>query len=134
MKEHEIIQKVLNALSNIEDATAIESTDFTEERDANMIVVGIDNVTQVNVGLPDYNYRLQIVVDTFIEGDNDGSLFIDTYKEVQRIMNQYVLNDLALSDLFEEIPVVGLFFENCDFSIDDKSNRAVFEYTVITSF
>lgn len=49
-------------------------------------------------------------------------------------MNQYVLNDLALSDLFEEIPVVGLFFENCDFSIDDKSNRAVFEYTVIASF
>lgn len=49
MKEHEIIQKVLNALSSIEDATAIESTDFTEERDANMIVVGIDNTTQVNV-------------------------------------------------------------------------------------
>lgn len=134
MKEHEIIQKVLNVLSDIEDATAIESTDFTEERDSNMIVVGIDSTTQVNVGLPDYSYRLQIVVDTFIEGDNDGETFTETYKEVQRIMNQFVLKDRALGDLFEDIPVVGLFFENCDFSIDEKSNRAVFEYNVIASF
>lgn len=134
MKEHELIQKVLNALSSIEDATAIESTDFTEERGDNMIVVGIEDTTQVNVGLPDYSYRMQIVVDTFIEGDNDGSKFTSTYKEVQRIMNQYVLNDKALNDLFEEIPVVALFFENLDLAIDDKSNRAVFEYTIITSF
>ncbi len=134
MKEHEIIKKVLNALSNIEDATAIESTDFTEERSDNMIVVGIDSTTQVNVGLPDYSYRLQIVVDTFIEGDNDGSKFKSTYNEVQRIMTQYLLNEKSLSDLFEEIPVVGLFLENCGFSIDDKSNRAVIEYNIITSF
>ena len=134
MKEHEINQKVVNALASIEDATVIESTDFTEERQDNMVVVGVDNATQVNVGLPDYSYRLQIVVDTFIEGDNDGSKFERTYKEVKRRMDEYVLKEKTLDYMFEEIPVVALFFENLDVSIDDKSNRAVFEYTIIASF
>ena len=75
MKEKEVVEKLVNILSEIEDATTIASTDFTEERENNMIVVGVENTTQVNVGLPDYEYRVSIVIDCFIEGDENAETF-----------------------------------------------------------
>ena len=41
MKVKEIIERVVEVLKNIEGAVAIPAQDFTEEREPNMIVVGI---------------------------------------------------------------------------------------------
>ena len=59
MKEKEIISSLKNIFSSIENATTIASYEFQEERTENMIVIGITNTTQVNVGLPDYKYELE---------------------------------------------------------------------------
>ena len=134
MKEKEIIGKIVNALSEIEEATAIAADNFTEERDANMIVVGIEKTTQVNVGLPDYEYRLSIVIDCFIEDDKDAEVFNGIEKNVRRIVDAYVNREKPLDSLFEEIPVVGFFFDDEDRMIDDKSNRAVLYCKIIASF
>jgi hypothetical protein len=40
----------------------------------------------------------------------------------------------VLSEVFEEIPVVGFFFNNSNFSLTETSHRAVLTYTVIASF
>jgi hypothetical protein len=37
-----------------------------------MVVVGITNVTNVNPTLPDYDFTVNILVDSFIKGDEDG--------------------------------------------------------------
>lgn len=134
MKEKEIIGKIVNALSEIEEATTIAADDFTEERNANMIVVGIESTTQVNVALPDYQYRVSIVIDCFIDGDADGEVFNDIHRNVRRIIDEYEHKDKPLDSLFEEIPVVGFFFESEDRTLDDKSNRAVLYCNVIASF
>ena len=134
MKEAEIIGKIVNALSDIEDATAISASDFTDERDAYMIVVGIESTTQVNVNLPDYQYRVSIVIDCFIDDDADGAKFNEVHKNVRRIIGEYEHKEKPLDSLFEEIPVVGFFFENEDITVDDKSNRAVLYCNVIASF
>jgi hypothetical protein len=39
MMEKQIIQKIVNALSSIDEATVIPYNDFTEERQQNMVVV-----------------------------------------------------------------------------------------------
>ena len=86
MKEKEIIQKFVNALSEIDGAKAIAANDFTEEREPYMIVVGIDNTTQVNVGLPDYQYKVSIVIDCFVDDDLDGTIFDEIHKGVRRVI------------------------------------------------
>lgn len=134
MKEKEVVEKLVNILSEIEDATTIASTDFTEERENNMIVVGVENTTQVNVGLPDYEYRVSIVIDCFIEGDENAETFNSIHKNVRRIIDEYEHKEKPLDSLFEEIPVVGFFFENEEEMIDDKSNRVVLYCNVIASF
>lgn len=134
MKEKEIVEKLVNAFAEIEDAKAIASTDFSEERENNMIVVGVETTTQVNVGLPDFEYRVSIVVDCFIEGDADGENFNNIHKNVRRVIDEYEHKDKPLDSLFEEIPVVGFFFENEEEMIDDKSNRVVLYCNVIASF
>lgn len=134
MKEKEVVEKLVNILSEIEDATTIASTDFTEERENNMIVVGVENTTQVNVGLPDYEYRVSIVIDCFIEGDENAETFNNIHKNVRRIIDEYEHKEKPLDSLFEEIPVVGFFFENEEEMIDDKSNRVVLYCNVIASF
>jgi len=134
MKEKEIVEKLVNAFAEIEDAKAIASTDFSEERENNMIVVGVETTTQVNVGLPDFEYRVSIVVDCFIEGDDDGETFNNIHKNVRRVIDEYEHKDKPLDSLFEEIPVVGFFFENEEEMIDDKSNRVVLYCNVIASF
>lgn len=134
MKEKEIIQKFVNALSEIDGAKAIAANDFTEEREPYMIVVGIDNTTQVNVGLPDYQYKVSIVIDCFVDDDLDGTIFDEIHKSVRRVIDEYDHKDKPLDALFEEIPVVGFFFDYEDRTVDDKSNRAVLYCNVIASF
>ena len=136
MREEEIVKDVVDFLSSVDDATAVAATDFTEERDSNMIVVGITNTEQVNDGLPDYKYTLEILVDTFIESDIDGELFHKTRAAVRRMLDEYVmqLNKADFSQIFGEIPVVGLFFDGMTAAVLEKSNRTSMTYTVVASF
>ena len=134
MKERELIQKFVNILSEIDGSTAISATDFTEEREANMIVVGIESTEQVNPLLPDYAYTVSIVVDCFIDSDEDGEIFRGIHKEVRRILDEYVNKEKPLESMFEEIPVVGMFPDTENETIDDKSNRVTMTYRVIASF
>ena len=135
MKESEIINKVVNVLSEVEKSKAIAVTDFTEDREENMIVVGIERTTNVNPFLPDFEYDLNIVIDTFIDGDGDGKLFRDTVEKVRMTLDKYVqMGEYSPSELFEEIPVVGMWFVDAEYAINDKSNRCSLSYKVVASF
>ena len=134
MKEKEIIQKVIDLIGNIDDVTVISAFNYSEERTPIMVVVGIDKVEQMNVGLPDYRYSLNITVDSFIEDDPDGELFHDILRNVKMKIYRYINGEASLTEAFQEIPVVGWMNSGTDISITNESNRAVLTSDLIASF
>lgn len=70
----EISLKVLNKIKTVSDKVKmIYAADFTEDRQPYMVVVGITDKTQVYPTLPDYEYKISIVIDTFILDDDKRS-------------------------------------------------------------
>ena len=134
MKEKEIIQKVIDLIGNIDDVTVISAFNYSEERTPNMVVVGVDKVEQMNVGLPDYRYYLNVTVDSFIEDDPDGTLFHDILANVKMKIYRYINGESSLTEAFQEIPVVGWINSGTDISITNESNRAVLTSELIASF
>lgn len=134
MKEKEIIQKVIDLIGNIDDITVISAFNYSEERTPNMVVVGIDKVEQMNVGLPDYRYSLNITVDSFIEDDPDGEAFHDILANVKMKIYRYINGEASLTEAFQEIPVVGWINSGTDISITNESNRAILTSELIASF
>ena len=135
MKEKEIISSLKNIFSSIENATTIASYEFQEERTENMIVIGITNTTQVNVGIPDYKYELEIVIDSWISDDNTGEEFNRISNEAKEVLLPYIIGKNSnYSDVFGNIPIVGLLYNGSDFSITTESNRTVLRYSLFASF
>ena len=135
MKEKEIISSLKNIFSSIENATTIASYEFQEERTENMIVLGITNTTQVNVGLPDYKYELEIVIDSWISDDNTGEEFNRISNEAKEVLLPYIIGkNINYSDVFGNIPIVGILYNGSDFSITTESNRTVLRYSLFASF
>ena len=135
MKEKEIISSLKNIFSSIENATTIASYEFQEERTENMIVIGITNTTQVNVGLPDYKYELEIVIDSWISDDNTGEEFNRITNEAKEVLSPYVIGkNNNYTDVFGNIPIVGILYNGSDFSITTESNRTVLRYSLFASF
>lgn len=135
MKEKEIISSLKNIFSSIENATTIASYEFQEERTENMIVIGITNTTQVNVGLPDYKYELEIVIDSWISDDNTGEEFNRISNEAKEVLLPYIIGkNINYSDVFGNIPIVGILYNGSDFSITTESNRTVLRYSLFASF
>ena len=135
MQEKEIISSLKNIFSSIENATTIASYEFQEERTENMIVIGITNTTQVNVGLPDYKYELEIVIDSWISDDNTGEEFNRISNEAKEVLLPYIIGkNINYSDVFGNIPIVGILYNGSDFSITTESNRTVLRYSLFASF
>lgn len=134
MKEKEIIEKVINLIGNIEDAKVISSSDYSEDREAFMIVVGIDGVEQLNPNLPDYKYNLSITIDCFIEDDLDGKAFNNIVGTVRDKLNFYINKNAALDNIFQEIPIVGWINLTDEYSVSTESNRAIIKSELISSF
>lgn len=135
MKEKEIISSLKNIFSSIENATTIASYEFQEERTENMIVIGITNTTQVNVGLPDYKYELEIVIDSWISDDNTGEEFNRISNEAKEVLLPYIIGKNSnYTDVFGNIPIVGILYNGSDFSITTESNRTVLRYSLFASF
>ena len=135
MKEKEIISALKNIFSSIENATTIASYEFQEERTENMIVIGITNTTQVNVGLPDYKYELEIVIDSWISDDNTGEEFNRISNEAKEVLLPYIIGKNSnYTDVFGNIPIVGILYNGSDFSITTESNRTVLRYSLFASF
>lgn len=135
MKEKEIISSLKNIFSSIENATTIASYEFQEERTENMIVIGITNTTQVNVDLPDYKYELEIVIDSWISDDNTGEEFNRISNEAKEVLLPYIIGKNSnYTDVFGNIPIVGILYNGSDFSITTESNRTVLRYSLFASF
>lgn len=130
----EIINKILAKLKPLsKQVKFIDSDDFSEERQPYMVVVGITEKNKIYPTLEDYEYRISIVVDVFIADDEKGQIANLIYTGVEGELNRYVNKILSLSDIFEELPVVGFIYESMSHTLDDVSNRYELNYLVYTS-
>lgn len=135
-EERELIQKFVDKLDLVtsDDVRVIAAKEFSQERENNMVVVGITNVTNVNPTLPDYDFTVNILVDSFIKGDEDGYKHDQICQAVQDYLETYLNDQTKLSELFDDIPIVGMFLIGITNTDNDQSNQTVISLQVIGSY
>lgn len=127
-----IVQRIKENTGN--NVTVIPIRDYTDERDQNMIVVGISNTTNVNPTLPDYDYTVDILIDCFLDEDKQGYFFQQIKNEVLDYLEKYLMNQQLIPQMFPNFPVVGLFLNSITNATDDQSNQCTISLQVIASF
>lgn len=135
-KEKDLIQMLVEKLDAATDekVQVIANSDFTEERREFVVVVGIPNTVQMNFGLPDYQYTVQVIVDCFIDADKEGFFFNQTKNQVLDYLEPFIMNQKRLGELFEDIPVVGLLFDGVSNSVTQDSNKCIIQFRLVASF
>lgn len=83
--------------------------------------------------MDDYQYDLNITVDTLIADDRSGDEFNEIYQTMEKQLVDYIVKRKPLSDAFGDIPVCGFLYVSSSFTITNESNRAVFNYQIFTS-
>ena len=134
MKQRQIEEKICESLSGYSNAKVIRSTDFTEQRQSNMIVVSIQNTEHVYPTLPDYRYQLSVLIDCAIADDLQGIEFKNICRFVQEKLSPYALKQKQLSGLFGQIPVVGFLYNRSDLAVTGQSNQMNFSFDIFASF
>ena len=134
MKQRQIEDKICEILTGYSNAKIIKASDYSEQRQDNMIVVSIQNVQHVYPTLPDYRYEVKILIDSLIADDLQAVQFHKICQFVQQKMNQYVFKQKQLSEAFGQIPVVGILYNSSDISITGQSNQMNLNYDIFASF
>ena len=99
-----------------------------------MVVVGVTNVDNVNPTLPDYDFSVRILVDSFIEDDKDGYKHDQIVEAVETYLETYLDDQKRLVELFDDIPIVGMFLRGISNSANNESNQTFIELQVIGSY
>lgn len=135
-KEKRVVEILVNKINQNTNSEiqVIASNDFTEERGPFIVVVGITSATQVNFGLPDYEYNIQISIDCFIDEDREGHIFEKTKKEVLNYLETFIMDRSRYSELFDEIPVVGIIYDGVSTSVTEQSNKCIIQFKAIASY
>ena len=133
--KEEIIADVVAYLSDIDGAKTIAASDFTEEREVNMIIVGIDDVERVHFGLDDFKYTMTIVIDSFIDEDKDAAEFNRINEEVLDRLNDVFDSPKSYADIFPDLDrIVHFHFDKETAVITERSNRAEISIEIVGSF
>lgn len=138
-KEKELIDLLVEKLQQIveDDVRVININDFTDARVDHMVSIGIPSATPFhpeNPMLPDYEYTLQILIDSFIDGDEGGYIFDQTRNAILSYLQTYLTDQSRLSELFSPIPVVGFFLNDISNGTTDNNNRTTISLRVIASY
>ena len=135
-QERELVQKFINKLDAItkDDVRVIASKEQGEERDDNMVVVGVTNVVNVNPTLPDYDFTVQILIDSFIKEDREGYKHDQIVETVEEYLETFLNDQTRLAELFDDIPIVGMFLLNNSNTANEVSNQTFIQLQVIGSW
>lgn len=127
-----LVEKIKDHVNNVVEV--ININDYTEERKDHMISVGISNTNNVNPMLPDYEYTVDILVDSFICNDRYGHQFEIDKSEVLDYLQTFLMDKTRLAQLFGVIPVVGFFLNGISNSTTQQSNICRISLQVIVSY
>ena len=138
-KEKEIVDLLVKKIKGHVDerVQVIANSDFSEQRTDYVVVVGINNSAQFNHGnpfVPDYQYNLQIIVDCFIDSDQEGFFYNQIKGQILDYLEPYLMDRTKLPQLFDDIPVVGFFLDGISNNVTEQSNKAIIGFRVIASY
>lgn len=138
-KEKELLDIFVNAINNAtnQEVMVISNRDYTEKRKDRMVMVGISSAVPShpeNPALPDYDYTVDILVDGFIKGDEEGHQFQKTKNEVLDFLEKYLEDRNLLDELFGEFPVVGMFLNGVANETEEASYQTTISLRVVASF
>lgn len=135
-EERELVQKIVDKLDEVtaNDVKVVSSKEFDEQRDPNMVVVGVTNVDNVNPTLPDYDFSVQILIDSFIKDDKDGYKHDQIVEAIESYLETYFDEQSRLAEIFEEIPIVGMFLRGIRNSASEESHQTFIQLQVIGSY
>ena len=135
MYEKEIIADVVNYLTQIEDVTVIPYDDFTERRDPAMIVVGIEDTTQVNYSLDDFRYTMSVTINVMIDQDKDGRVMQGLREAVIDMLTPIFDDPERYGDVFADLDrIVYFHFDRMTPAIIDRVNTTTISIEIIGSF
>lgn len=134
MRDNDLVDKLIEYFDDIEDVKIISSKDFVDERDPYMVVIGIESKRQVYPTLPDYEYTISILIDTFITDDEKGKKVDEIKSVIESKLFSLTSLKKPLIEVFGNLPVVGIIPENITDSITNESNRSEMSYLIYTSF
>lgn len=100
---------------------------LADERDISIVMISVDSINRINVDLEDFNYAVNITLDTFVEDDVYGETFNDLKKKIYDKLNEKPIMNA------EDIPVVGYFLNDITQQITGTSNRVTFSLRIVTS-
>ena len=135
-KEKEVVELLVKKIDQqtSDKVQVIASNDFTEERGSFVVVVGIINSNQMNFGLPDYQYTVQIKIDCFIDKDKQGYVFQQIKSQVLGYLEPYIMDQTRLSELFDDIPIVGLLWDGISNNVIQDSNNCIIQFRLVASY
>lgn len=100
---------------------------LADERDISIVMISVDSINRINVDLEDFNYAVNVTLDTFVEDDVYGETFNDLKKKIYDKLNEKPIMNA------EDIPVVGYFLNDITQQITGTSNRVTFSLRIVTS-
>lgn len=135
-EERDIIQKLVEKLDVItkKDVMVIADEEYTQDRWDKMVVVGITEVTNVNPTLPDYEFTARILIDTYIKEDKEGFFHDQTKQMVQSYLETFLNDQSRLGQLFDDIPIVGMFLSGINNTSNSQSNQTFITLQIIGSW
>ena len=135
-QERDLIQKFIEKLDAIteDDVTVIAAKQQLEKRTSNMVVVGVTNVSNVNPTLPDYDFTVQILIDCFIKDDRQGYKHDAIVETIDDYLEEFLNDQSRLGQLFQQIPIVGMFLLGKNNTANDDSNQTFIQLQVIGSY
>lgn len=135
-KEREIIEKLIQKIDAItkSDVMVIADEEYSQNRQDNMVVIGITEVTNVNPTLPDYEFTTRILIDTYIKEDKEGYFHDQTKQTIQSYLETFLNDQSRLSQLFDDIPIVGMFLSGINNSSNSQSNQTFITLQIIGSW
>lgn len=134
--EREIIQKLIDKIDAItnHDVRVIADEEYSQDRQDNMVVIGITEVSNVNPTLPDYEFTTRILIDTYIKEDVEGYIHDEIKQTVEDYLETFLNDQSKLSQLFDDIPIVGMFLSGINNSSNSQSNQTIISLQIIGSW
>ena len=134
--EREIIQKLIDKIDAItnHDVRVIADEEYSQDRQDNMVVIGITEVSNVNPTLPDFEFTTRILIDTYIKEDVEGYIHDEIKQTVEDYLETFLNDQSKLSQLFDDIPIVGMFLSGINNSSNSQSNQTIISLQIIGSW
>ncbi len=132
MYEKAVVDKLCSLLSGI-SATVIPASDFTTERDENMVVVSVASTENVLPCYNDYKLQAEVLIDCYVTEDTTATNFYAIKEAVDKTIFD-ISKEFPTFTSFGSIPVVGFIINDDALSLTDKSNVCTKRIDIFISY